>query len=78
MCPFLLINLAYQFPVNPSSYPFLSSAMRFCMFLLDLDSTLLDTYGHQEGEGFNFRYQSHGYHPLKRELLPLKAGIQYI
>lgn len=32
--------------------------------LLDLDSTLLDTYGHQEGEGFNFHYQSHGYHPL--------------
>jgi hypothetical protein len=34
------------------------------MVLLDLDSTLLDTYGHQEGEGFNFHYQSHGYHPL--------------
>ena len=32
--------------------------------LLDLDSTLLDTYGHQEGEGFNFHYRSHGYHPL--------------
>ena len=28
------------------------------------DSTLLDTYGHQEGEGFNFHYQNHGYHPL--------------
>ena len=26
------------------------------MILLDLDSTLLDTYGHQEGEGFNFHY----------------------
>ena len=24
------------------------------LILLDLDSTLLDTYGHQEGEGFNF------------------------
>ena len=34
------------------------------MILLDLDSTLLDTYGHQEEEGFNFHYQSHGYHPL--------------
>ena len=34
------------------------------MLLLDLDSTLLDTYGHQKGEGFNFHYQSHGYHPL--------------
>ena len=32
--------------------------------LLDLDSTLLQTYGHQEGEGFNYHYQSHGYHPL--------------
>jgi len=28
------------------------------------DSTLLDTYGHQEGEGFNFHYQNYGYHPL--------------
>lgn len=34
------------------------------MILLDLDSTLLDTYGHQEGEGFNYHYQAHGYHPL--------------
>ena len=32
--------------------------------LLDLDSTLLETYGHQEGEGFNFHYHAHGYHPL--------------
>ena len=32
--------------------------------LLDLDSTLFNTYGHQEGEGFNFHYQAHGYHPL--------------
>ena len=34
------------------------------LLLLDLDSPLLDTYGHQEGEGFNFHYQSHRYHPL--------------
>ena len=34
------------------------------MVLLDLDSTLLDTYGNQEGEDFNYHYQSHGYHPL--------------
>ena len=34
------------------------------MILLDLDSTLLNTYGHQEGEGFNFHYRDHGYHPL--------------
>lgn len=32
--------------------------------LLDLDSTLLDTYGRQEGEAFNYHYQAHGYHPL--------------
>ena len=32
--------------------------------LLDLDSTLLDTYGRQEGGMFNFHYQSNGYHPL--------------
>ena len=34
------------------------------MLLLDLDSTLLKTYGKQEGENFNFHYQSRGYHPL--------------
>ena len=34
------------------------------IIILDLDSTLLDTYGHQEGEGFNFHYQKHGLHPL--------------
>lgn len=34
------------------------------MFLLDLDSTLLNTYGHQEGEGFYFHYQNHGCHPM--------------
>ena len=32
--------------------------------ILDLDSTLLDTYGKQEGSAFNFHYQSNGYHPL--------------
>jgi hypothetical protein len=32
--------------------------------LFDLDSTLLNTCGSQEGEGFNFHYQAHGYHPL--------------
>lgn len=37
---------------------------RLPLLLLDLDSTLLDTYGHPKGEGFNFHYQSHGYHPL--------------
>lgn len=32
--------------------------------LLDMDSTLLPTYGKQEEEGFNFHYHAHGYHPL--------------
>lgn len=32
--------------------------------LFDIYSTLLETYGKQEGEGFNYHYQSHGYHPL--------------
>lgn len=32
--------------------------------LFDLDSTLLNTYGSQEGEAFNYHYQAHGYHPL--------------
>ncbi len=32
--------------------------------LFDIDTTLLPTYGHQEGEGFNYHYQAHGYHPL--------------
>lgn len=34
------------------------------LMLLDLDSTLLDTYENQEGEDFNYHYKSHGYHPL--------------
>ena len=32
--------------------------------IFDLDSTLLATYGKQIGAGFNYHYQSHGYHPL--------------
>ncbi|EGG91733.1 hypothetical protein HMPREF0491_01979 [Lachnospiraceae oral taxon 107 str. F0167] len=32
--------------------------------ILDLDSTLLKSYGKQEGRAFNFHYQSNGYHPL--------------
>lgn len=32
--------------------------------LFDIDSTLLNTYGGQEGEGFNYHYHAHGYHPL--------------
>ena len=53
--------------------------------LFDLDSTLLNTYGAQEGEGFNFHYQAHGYHPLlcydgiTGDLLKaeLREGTQY-
>ena len=32
--------------------------------ILDLDSTLLEAYGKQEGCAYNFHYQSNGYHPL--------------
>lgn len=32
--------------------------------LLDLDSTLLEAYGKQEGRAFNYHYQRSGYHPL--------------
>ena len=32
--------------------------------LFDLDSTLLATYGKQEGAAFNYHYQANGYHPL--------------
>lgn len=32
--------------------------------LFDLDTTLLATYGKQEGEGFNYHCQAHGYHPV--------------
>lgn len=53
--------------------------------LFDLDSTLLNTYGNQEGEGFNYHYQAHGYHPLlcfdglTQDLLKaeLRDGTQY-
>ena len=53
--------------------------------LFDLDSILLATYGKQEGEGLNFHYQAHGYHPivcydgLTGDLLKaeLRDGTQY-
>lgn len=34
------------------------------MVLFDIDSTLFDTFGNQEGEGYNQHYSNHGYHPL--------------
>ena len=33
------------------------------MVLFDLDTTLLETYGKQEGSGYNFHYGANGYHP---------------
>ena len=53
--------------------------------ILDLDSTLLNAYGKQEGRAFNFHYQSNGYHPLvcydgiTRDLIKiqLRDGTQY-
>lgn len=53
--------------------------------LLDLDSTLLETYGRQEDGAFNAHYQSCGYHPLlcyngiTGDLLKaeLRGGSQY-
>ena len=32
--------------------------------LFDIDTTLLDAYGGQEGAAFNYHYQDKGYHPL--------------
>ena len=32
--------------------------------ILDLDSTLFNAYGKQEGRAFNYHYQANGYHPL--------------
>ena len=34
------------------------------MLLFDVDSTLFETFGKQEGEAFNTHYNGHGYHPL--------------
>ena len=34
------------------------------MILLDLDSTLFNTYGNQDGGLFNYHYRALGYHPL--------------
>lgn len=47
----LILNKAYSIE-NPESQ------------ILDLDSTNLSTYGHQEGSNFNYHYQAVGYHPL--------------
>lgn len=53
--------------------------------LFDLDSTLLATFGKQEGGAFNYHYQANGYHPLlcfdgmTGDLLKieLRSGTQY-
>ena len=55
------------------------------MVLFDLDTSLLETYGKQEGEGYNFHYGAHGYHPqfcydgLTGDLLKaeLRKGTDY-
>lgn len=52
---------------------------------LDLDTTLFETFGYQEGSDFNNHYQAVGYHPLlcydttTRDLLKaeLRKGSQY-
>ena len=36
--------------------------------ILDLDSTLFDAYGKQEGSAFNFHYQSNGYKSLTNNI----------
>ncbi len=52
--------------------------------ILDLDSTLLNAYGRQEGRAFNFHYQSNGYHPLvcydgmTRDLIKIVHSARYI
>ena len=50
--------------LTKAMYEVIYSIKRPEFILLDLDSTLLNTYGHQEGEDFNYHYQAHGYHPL--------------
>lgn len=55
------------------------------MMVFDIDTTLLDTYGAQEGSVFNYHYQALGYHPilcydgLTGDLLKaeLRDGSQY-
>ena len=55
------------------------------MVLFDIDTTLLETYGKQEGEAFNYHYKAHGYHPyvcydgLTGDLLraQLRKGADY-
>ena len=55
------------------------------MMLFDFDTTLLNTYGAQEGAAFNYHYQALGYHPilcfdgLTGDLLKaeLRDGTQY-
>ena len=55
------------------------------IMLFDLDTTLLETYGNQEGNAFNFHYQDNGYHPhvcfdgLTGDLLKiqLRTGAEY-
>lgn len=55
------------------------------IMVFDLDTTLLNTYGDQEGSAWNYHYQSDGYHPkvcfngLNGDLLriELREGTEY-
>ena len=57
-------TLAQLDKINAKMREIIYSIKRPEQMLFDLDSTLLNTYGKQEGEAFNFHYQAHGYHPL--------------
>lgn len=58
-------SICGKIKVSNLKIPTKGALYEYCKHLtIRKDSTLLDTYGHQEGEGFNFHYQSHGYHPL--------------
>lgn len=50
--------------IMATMYDIIYSIKRPEFLLFDLDSTLLETYGDQEGAGFNYHYSAHGYHPL--------------
>ena len=45
--------------LTKAMYEVIYSIKRPEFILLDMDSTLLNTYGHQEGEDFNYHYQAH-------------------
>lgn len=78
-------TLAQHDKINATMREIVYSIKKPEQMLFDLDSTLLNTYGKQEGEAFNFHYQAHGYHlllcydGLTGDLLKaeLRDGTQY-